>query len=164
MVAGATQLVNELNYLNSQCPNSPLLLAGHSQGAHVIMDTLTSEYSATSHVSLTTSARQHIMAVAVFGDPTYEPAKPFDRFDNGTNCGVFSRPYGTADIQNMRHWGYPMGSNAQAWVYTVRSYCHTGDYFCQNNPNDSNYAIHNSYASDMAYVKQWFDYQLTNPN
>jgi len=83
---------------------------------------------------------------------------------HGSNYGVFSRPYGTADIQNMRHWGYPMGSNAQAWVYTVRSYCYTGDYFCQNNPNDSNYAIHNSYASDMAYVKQWFDYQLTNPN
>jgi hypothetical protein len=37
----------------------------------------------------------------------------------------------------------------------VRSLCYPGDYFCQRNLGESNYAIHNSYDDNRALYDAW---------
>ncbi|WP_372468183.1 hypothetical protein ACCO44_02525 [Microbacterium maritypicum] len=47
----------------------------------------------------------------------------------------------------------------------IRSYCATGDFFCQNNPGDGNFAIHNSYGKTTTTIAaNWIRYMISDFN
>ena len=158
--AGRDMLVQEINWLNAQCPWSPIILAGHSMGADVVLSALQNQAIGS---NLTTSARAQVYAAAVFGDPTYKPYKGYNAPGNGTNAGVFPRA-NTADLEGMRTWGWQYGTAAEGWVYKVRSYCRAGDFFCQSNTADSNFVIHNNYSTQEADAFKWIEFMLTSAN
>ena len=62
---GVTNLVKEVNWIARNCSaRTRIILLGHSQGAHIILDALSSG-------RMTSGALSRIKAVAVFGDPAY---------------------------------------------------------------------------------------------
>lgn len=162
--AGISTLTAELNWLLTQCTYPPaVVLVGHSQGAQVISDTLT----------WTTNGRNSgvtnmVRAVILYGDPEYAPGKNYDAAGNGTGWGLYSSTspaYNKDALSNYRVWGWPQGSTDPnpTWVQKVRSYCISGDFFCQSNPGDSNYAIHNSYAANFtAQAASFLEYMITS--
>lgn len=157
---GRLTLIDELNWLATQCTYPPaVVLAGHSQGAWVIMDALDG------FGGLSTAAYNSIKAVALFGDPTYVSNRPYDAAGNGSNSGMFYRQ-DTSAQEGMRYWGWPQGSSNPnpTWVYKIRSWCFSGDFFCQNNAGDSNYSIHNSYKYYMSDPASWVNYMVTSAN
>lgn len=157
--SGRQMLVNELNYLAKTCPYAPIVLGGHSMGADVILSAI---QNGSVSVNLSAAARQAIQAVAVFGDPTYNTGKPYN-YLNRVNNGMFPGS-STTDLNAFRYMGYPMGGSGPGYVYKIRSYCNVGDRFCQNNPADGDFTIHNNYQGHMSGAKLWFDYMLTDTN
>lgn len=67
-------------------------------------------------------------------------------------------------LANYRWWGYPAGGSSEQWDYRVREYCNVGDFFCQYNDGDSNYAVHNDYGQCASSGAGWIGYTLTSPN
>ena len=146
---GRLKLIAELNYINQTCPYAPIILAGHSQGAQVISKVLTG--AATSPLgapfNLTPAAKANIRAVVLYGDPFYESGK-LTNYPNRPKNGLLSTiPYTQKNsLATYNYLGWPAGSNSQQTVYKVREFCNIGDFFCQSNPGDSSYAIHNDGA------------------
>ena len=67
VAAGENALQTALIVFRSKCPRTYVMLAGYSQGAQVAGDVAD---------TLTKAQRAHIAAVALFGDPRFNPAKP----------------------------------------------------------------------------------------
>jgi hypothetical protein len=93
-----------LHRLASDCPSSKVLLAGYSQGAHVVQDTMQSADA---------TLRSHVLGVATFGDPRFNPA------GRGT--------LGTFDVR--RHG--LLGSRPADSPVRAESFCISGDPVCQ---------------------------------
>jgi len=171
---GVNTLVAELNWLATQCGSvlPIVILAGHSQGAQVILDALswaTFPYG----TELTPNAKKMIRAVAVFGDPTYLPNRSINApmSASGVAHGIFPRNLILADsLENSDYsfYGYPYGEHGMGTVYKIRSYCLAGDFFCQSDLSDSNFAIHNSYASPttgaVINATNWITYMISSPS
>lgn len=94
--AGAVNLVNELNWLSTACGNyvPAVVLAGHSQGAHVISEAL-GHAQWPNGPTLTARAKAMVRAITFYGDPQYAtgdtwnaPASP------GGVWGVYKKPAG----------------------------------------------------------------------
>ncbi|QYM64310.1 cutinase family protein [Microbacterium sp. Se5.02b] len=159
---GVSRLSAEVNYVNQTCPYAPIVLIGHSQGAMVVSHLLTGA----TVPALTTSAKNNIRAVALFGDPQYRTGM-LTNFVNQPNNGLLSQSltFPKSSLASYRYWGWPYGATtAEGWVYKVREYCLAGDFFCQSNPNDSSYAIHNSYGQFAGGVAGWIQFLLTDSN
>lgn len=168
--AGADTLTTELNYLASACgPYSPgFVLAGHSQGADVIARAL-SWGNWPNGVQLSQDAKNKIKAVVFYGDPRFYPGDTWNAPGSPSQQGLMPRnAILKEELKTYRFWGWPQGSTnpSPTWVSKIRSYCYAGDFFCQNNPNDSGFAIHNSYGSSTQTSKatSWIDYMLTDSN
>ncbi|WP_336501427.1 cutinase family protein [Microbacterium paraoxydans] len=159
MNANRAKLVEEINYVNQQCPYSPIVLAGYSQGADVVLTALT---VMPNQPNITSAARANIKAVPVFGDPTFLPNKGYNDVYAGTGLGVNPR-LNTADLDAMKYWGWPQGATTQqGWVYKIRSYCKSYDYFCQSNPTNNGMLIHGTYSVTMASAVSWVQFMLTS--
>lgn len=166
VTTGVNSLVAELNWLSTQCSHLPaVILAGHSQGAQVILDALGwAAFPSGPH--LTDSAKNMVRAAAVFGDPTYLPNQPYnDPYVHAPHNGLFPRNLTVAGwlAQDYSFQGWPMGANGPGTVYKIRSWCFSGDYFCQADFSDSNYTIHNSYIDlTMTQARDWIDFLLAD--
>lgn len=157
--AGRSTLIKELNYLATACPGAPIVLIGHSQGAQVISSVLTGPGVGSGGIfGVSTAALNQIAAVTLYGDPTYEPNKVTNYLNPPKYGLLMSTVYPKSDLANHRYWGYPMGGSGAGWVYKVREYCKTGDFFCQSNVGDSSYAIHNSYAGYASNARDFIVY------
>ncbi|MCK2035179.1 cutinase family protein [Microbacterium sp. SSW1-49] len=165
--AGAATLINELNWLATACGNylPAVVIAGHSQGAHVISDALGGGLWPNGP-SLSTKAKQMVRAVTFFGDPQYWPTEAWNAPYSPSGYGVFTRNVLVRnDLSTYRYWGWTQGSTSPSpsWNSKIRSYCATGDYFCQKNPADKNFTIHNSYrTTTMTIANNWIRYVLTS--
>src|SRR5262245_45919777 len=87
-----TQLTNQVN----ACPNQKIVLAGYSQGAHVILDVLGgggggSLGATTAPVAANISS--HVVAAVSFGDPRHVTNQAFDLGSSRRN-GLFPRTAG----------------------------------------------------------------------
>jgi hypothetical protein len=127
-----TQLTNEVN----ACPSEKIVLAGYSQGAHVVRDALDRLGSLASHIG----------AVALFGDPHFDPgskaAVKGGTFDHG-RYGLLGR---VAD--------FPVAFRSH-----LATYCLRDDVVCQRWGGT---AAHKRYApqfTDQAALKvaAWLD-------
>jgi|GEM_PF-2512500 len=166
VTTGASKLAKELNWLATACGTTmpPVVIAGHSQGAQVILDAL--GWASFPHgTQLTAKAKRMVRAVAVFGDPTYQRARPYNAPDAATaRNGVFSRNLIVSEKleTDFSFYGWPMEANGPGTTYKIRSYCVAGDFFCQSDISDSSYAKHNSYKTvSMIAARNWIDYMLS---
>ena len=166
--AGANTLATELNYLATACgsfvPN--VILAGHSQGADVIARAL-GWGNWPQGVELTQKAKASISAVVFYGDPGYFPGDSWNAPGSPSKLGFMTRNTVVKDkLKAFRFWGWPQGSTSTSpsWVPRIRSYCYSGDFFCQNNPADAGFKIHNSYGTLTQATKaaSWIDYMMSD--
>lgn len=146
VATGVTNLVNEVNWLSKNCTvvKPKVILLGHSQGADVILDALSS-----GRFSQTSLSR--IRAVAVFGDPTYRPNRPYNYGDRAAD-GMFGRSMtDLARLQNFR-----TGSG----TLKLKSWCYNGDFFCDSNFTGEGMRIHGAYLTMPArvtYAYSWIN-------
>lgn len=161
---GRATLVNELNWIVGQCGfyHSPnILLAGHSQGAAVVLETLIDWPDA---VKLSAMAKGSIKGVVAFGDPNFAVGQPFNAPGSPTNAGGVMGPrlqVYNSQLASYRVWGWPMESPSPDWQYRVRSYCYAGDFFCNSGTGPNAMAIHNSYGElSTSDAATWMEYQV----
>jgi hypothetical protein len=139
------------------CPRTYVILGGYSQGAHVVGDVVDQH--------LSSDQLRHIAAVAMFGDPLFNPKQPvvdIGAYDKKLS-GIATALYGARVVD-------------QGMVDRVRSYCLNGDPIC--NLSTWNVAqcalpatcVHYRYvtsnytriAADTA-IKRWRQLQKQNP-
>jgi len=148
IAAAKARLTTEIEYLVSICPYVNIILAGYSQGAQIIGDTISS-YSS----RLSASASQHITGVVLFADPSYRSGERWDDGASGSNLGTFPREQGAFVYFNRTNWdlGFPVD------VPSVHSWCIPGDAICQQNYSDAGMNIHGSgYTTD--YMNRGWDF------
>jgi hypothetical protein len=75
---GANEIIAYLNDRVLQCPQETIVLGGYSQGADVVGWAL----QGTTTSWLTTTAKNHIGFVALYGDPKFDPGPLDDRINN----------------------------------------------------------------------------------
>lgn len=150
---GIVNLTNEINDLVAKCPTTNILLAGYSQGADVISNVIGKGHAAgVTTQPLSAKAHARITAVMLFGDPRYRPNERWDAPGNGTKSGIFQSV--SNQFNNSDKLTYlPPSYSTIGKMTTVRSYCFTGDRFCQSNPSGG--AIHESYKNSSAIVSAW---------
>ncbi|MET1075966.1 MAG: cutinase family protein, partial [Umezawaea sp.] len=98
---GITALKAQLTTQVQKCPDQKIVLAGYSQGAHVVLDVLGGGGglglgAATPPVP--EAVASHVTAVATFGDPRHVPGQPFD-VGTATRNGRF--PRSAAQLQTL---------------------------------------------------------------
>jgi hypothetical protein len=118
---GVSALKSMLTAQVQSCPDQKIVLAGYSQGAHVILDVVGGggggSLGATT-APISTAISSHIVAFASFGDPRHVPNQAFD-LGTSTRNGRFPR------------------SNTQLQVLSgfaskLQAYCDRNDTFCDN--------------------------------
>lgn len=138
---GVTNLAGEVNNLATTCPNTNIVLVGYSQGAHVINNVL-------ANGSLTANAKNHISAVVLVASPTFHGGDRWNAPGSPTGNGTFgsnSWNLGGYQRQNYIPPDYHLG-----YLPIVRSYCLSGDQFCQSNYTSAGAARHVSYGTNSA--------------
>ena len=118
---GINALKSQLTAQVQACPDQKIVLAGYSQGAHVVLDVLGggqggSLGTATPPISSTISS--HVTAVATFGDPRHVVNQPFDLGTSGRN-GLF--PRNSTQLQVLR-----------GFASRIQAYCDRFDTFCDS--------------------------------
>lgn len=148
---GMTNLRNEIENLASTCPSTNIVLAGYSQGAHVITRVLSGATAAAFPTTpLSVNARTHIKAVVLFGNPTFTPNEPYNWNGSGSGRGIFADPAGSLTPYRTLAWLAPAYST-KGYLPIVRSYCVAGDMFCQSNASGA--AIHSGYKANSTLMR-----------
>jgi hypothetical protein len=118
---GVAALKTQLTTQVQNCPNQKIVLAGYSQGAHVILDVIGGggggSLGATT-AAISTQISGHVVAFASFGDPRHVTNQAFDLGSSRRN-GLF--PRSTTQLQAIA----PFASKIQA-------YCDSNDEFCDS--------------------------------
>ncbi|MGN8552898.1 UNVERIFIED_CONTAM: cutinase family protein [Microbacterium sp. SLM126] len=160
---GRDILVTELNWIATQCGGylPATVLAGHSQGAHVILDALTDTLVGP---NLKPGTKMMIRAVVLYGDPTFRPHMPYNAPGSPAGFGGLGRTSVSTDqLKLYRVWGWSMESMSPdpAWVPKIRSYCKTGDLWCQSGTGSNALAIHNSYTTETTRANDYIHHMLS---
>jgi Cutinase len=146
VAAGRKSLVGEMNNLAKECPNTQVLVSGHSMGAQVISQEFGQHYS-DSKGGLSTQAKLNFLAATLTADPTYLHGEKIDAAGNGTYDGVFTT---SADKIRARYSldGYrSVDTSSGKIVLNIRAFCKAADQFCQDAGHTKNSSsIHNSYG------------------
>ncbi len=130
---GARQLRSDVSSRASSCPVTPVVLAGHSQGAHVI-----DRYLAQATEPETVS----IVGVALLGDPTRFPTRPYNISPNPPAAGVWHAP-------GMGAFRADTEPPASYWGI-LDSFCIPGDHICAGGPDDGV-----NFAGDARFAALW---------
>ncbi|HEX6355426.1 cutinase family protein [Actinophytocola sp.] len=122
-----TQLTNQVR----ECPDQKIVLAGFSQGAHVVLDVLGGGGGGvlgTATPPISSSIARHVTAVTTFGDPRHVVDQPFE-VGTSTRDGLFPR---SAD--QLR--------TLAGFADRIQAFCDSGDTFCDRGLN---IAVHSTY-------------------
>lgn len=146
---GIGNLRNEIESLASTCPRTNIILAGFSQGAHVISATL--EETA---MPLSANAKNHVSAVVLFGSPRFHAGEAFNAKGSGPSSGIFGIG-GSSALAKYKRLAWNSTYTARSLQPIVRSYCLSGDFFCQTNLTSKGLAIHQSYPTSSMMLASW---------
>lgn len=141
---GTDRLVDELENLDRFCPKSTkVILAGYSQGAHVVGNALQRVRKA---------VRERVLGVSLFGDPLFNPlASGAGDFDTSRNGLLGSRGKYPSDVRDR-----------------VQSWCYAGDWICQGVEDFTAVLAarntHASYGSSAAILEALRIFQLIRHN
>ncbi|GGK98758.1 hypothetical protein GCM10009769_16220 [Curtobacterium luteum] len=132
VAAGQANLVAEVNAVAKSCSSTKIWLGGHSQGAHVVENTIASgKFSRTAKINF----RGAVLA----GNPTYDNSDKIDAPGNGTDNGPLH-----AWHHNINY--YTAVNNKGKRVTQARSRCFRNDIFCQK--WGMSLPVHNSYKNE----------------
>lgn len=156
--SGVNKLVDEIKSIYNGCGTRPVVfLAGHSGGAHVVMDAL---------VSLSGSHYSSIIRGAVvYGDPTNRESMPWRAPGSVNAGGIFKRSdAGVAALKWYQYYGWSFDRPRDpkpAYYPEIRSYCNSGDWACAGNIAYAwDQKAHNSYTSKTSDAKNWLMYMV----
>jgi acetylxylan esterase len=118
---GVSALKTQLTAQVQSCPNQKIVLAGYSQGAHVILDVVGgggggSLGAATAPIAANIAS--HVVAFASFGDPRHVTNQAFDLGSSRRN-GLFPRT--AAQLQVL-----------SGFASKIQAYCDSNDEFCDS--------------------------------
>lgn len=119
---GINALKAQLTTEVQNCPNEKIVLAGYSQGAHVVLDVLGGGQGGslgTATPPIDASISSHVTAVATFGDPRHVTNQPFD-LGTATRNGRF--PRSAAQLQVLSGFA----SRIHAWCDANDTFCASG--------------------------------------
>jgi hypothetical protein len=158
---GAIELRGLIKTIVNTCPYVSIALVGYSQGAQVVGNVLTG----TDSTPLTAAERPHILAVTLFGDPTYRPGEAWDASGDGAGLGLFASLRASHAFSSWTRASWPAGASAPVQKSIVKSWCYTGDRYCQTGLGSDADAIHASYRTKATYdaysfIRSW----LISPN
>jgi acetylxylan esterase len=118
---GVSALKQQLTTQVQNCPSQKIVLAGYSQGAHVILDVLGGggggSLGATT-APIAANIASHVVAVISFGDPRHVTNQAFDLGTSRRN-GLFPRT--NAQLQAL-----------SGFSSKINAYCDTNDEFCDS--------------------------------
>jgi hypothetical protein len=121
-LAGINALKSQLTTEVQNCPNEKIVLAGYSQGAHVVLDVLGGGQGGslgTATAPIAANIASHVTAVVTFGDPRHVTSQSFDLGTSGRN-GLFPRSAG--QLQTLGGFA----SKIHAWCDTNDTFCSSG--------------------------------------
>lgn len=164
MQAGRDYLVSFLNKLTTTCPVIPMVvLIGHSQGADVIANALSSS-------ALNSLAKGQVKAAVMFGDPYFSGNKNYVAPGSPTNVGGVLGARGSileAALESQyQTFGWSNDIGDFTMLNRIRSYCIAGDWACAGAVRSTaSEAIHNSYKTvKRAAAFQWVIDRITDYN
>jgi len=118
---GVTALKTQLTSQVQSCPDQKIVLAGYSQGAHVILDVLGGggggSLGATT-APISTAISSHVVAAVSFGDPRHVVNQAFDLGTSRRN-GLFPRTSG--QLQTLA-----------GFAPKIEAFCDSNDTFCDS--------------------------------
>lgn len=130
---GVSALTTQLTRQVGQCPDQKIVLAGFSQGAHVVLDVLGGGGGGalgTRTPPISSSIASHVTAVATFGDPRHVVDQDFE-FGTSTRNGLF--PRSNAQLRTLA-----------GFADRIQAFCDSGDTFCDKGLN---LAVHSTYLN-----------------
>ncbi|WP_328477394.1 cutinase family protein [Actinoplanes sp. NBC_00393] len=121
---GVADLTAKVQRTAAACPETKVVLAGYSQGADVVGDTVTGPLA---------GDLDNVAAVLLFGDPSFTAGEPFNVTD-GNRSGIF-----------------PRGRNRLAAVADrTQSFCNRNDRFCQGGTSLAAHLNYNQFLDDAS--------------
>jgi hypothetical protein len=130
---GVSALTTQLTAQVRECPDQKIVLAGFSQGAHVVLDVLGGGGDGVLGATtppISSSIASHVTAVATFGDPRHVVDQPFD-LGTSTRNGLF--PRSAAQLRALA-----------GFANRIQAYCDSGDPFCDKGLR---VAVHSTYLN-----------------
>jgi hypothetical protein len=118
---GVTALKAQLTTAVQSCPDEKIVLAGYSQGAHVVLDVLGGGGGGVlgaSTPAVPANISSHVVAVTTFGDPRHVINQPFDLGTSRRN-GLFPRV--AAQLQALA-----------PFAPIIQAFCDSNDTFCDS--------------------------------
>lgn len=118
---GVSALKSMLTTQVQNCPNQKIVLAGYSQGAHVILDVLGGGGGGSLGATtppIASNIASHVVAAISFGDPRHVTGQSFDLGTSNHN-GLFPRT--SAQLQVL-----------SGFAPKINAYCDTQDEFCDS--------------------------------
>ena len=119
---GVSALKAQLTAQVQNCPDQKIVLAGYSQGAHVILDVLGGGGGSTlggTTAPISSSISSHVVAAVSFGDPRHVVNQSFDRGSSLRN-GLFPRT--STQLQVLGGFA----SKIQAYCDALDTFCDSG--------------------------------------
>jgi len=130
---GVAALKTQLTTQVQSCPDQKIVLAGYSQGAHVILDVLGGGGGGSLGAStppIAASIASHVVAAVSFGDPRHVVNQAFDLGTSRRN-GLF--PRGAAQLQVLG-----------GFAPEIEAFCDANDTFCDSGAST---AVHLTYLN-----------------
>ena len=131
---GVADMAEKIQATASSCPDTKIVLAGYSQGAQVVGDTIAGS-ALRGRPAVDAAAIDKVAAITLFGDPTFTAGEPFNAV-NRNRSGVLPRGKGKLDAVADR----------------TQSCCNQGDRFCQNGQS---LAAHLNYNGSLNAAEQF---------
>lgn len=118
---GVAALTTQLTNAVQACPSQKIVLAGYSQGAHVVLDVLGGGGGGSLGATtppIASTIGSHVVAVATFGDPRHVVNQPFD-LGTSTHNGLFPRSATQLAV-------------LAGYASRIQAYCDANDEFCDS--------------------------------